>query len=86
VTYSFSNDREYTFDEDVEFNDKRDNRIDKGFTWGAGISGWIKGRIEVGAEVRWYYGIEDIQKPYMRNLNPRYNTTFAIQGGVSYWL
>ena len=86
VTYSFSDDRNYSFDEDVEFNDKRDNRIDKGFTWGAGISGWIMGCIEVGAEVRWYYGIEDIQKPYMRNLNPRYNTTFTIQGGVSYWL
>ncbi len=86
VTYSFSDDREYTFDEDVEFNDNRDNRIDKGFTWGAGISAMIIGRIELGAELRWYYGIDDIQKPYMRNLNPRYNTTIAIQGCVSYWL
>ena len=86
VTYSFSNDRECPFDEDVEFNEKRDNRIDKGFTWGAGISGKILGRIEVGAEVRWFYGTEDIQKPYMLNLNPRYNTTIAIQAGLSYWL
>lgn len=86
VTYSFSNDREYSFDDDVEFNDKRDNRIDKGFTWGAGLSGKIKDRIEVGAEIRWYYGIEDIQKPYMRNLNPRYNTTITFQAVVAYWL
>lgn len=86
VTYSFSNDREYRFDEDVVFNDKRDNRLDKGFTWGAGISGKIINRIELGVEVRWYYGIEDIQKPYMRFLNPRYNTTFAIQAGLNYWL
>ena len=86
VTYSFSNDRECSFDEDVVFNDKRDNRIDMGFTWGAGISGKIIDRIEVGAELRWFYGIEDIQKPYMTNLNPRYNTTMAIQAVVSYWL
>lgn len=86
VTYSFSNDRECSFDEDVEFNDKRDNRIDMGFTWGAGISGKIINRIEVGAELRWFYGIEDIQKPYMTNLNHRYNTTMAIQAVVGYWL
>lgn len=86
VTYSFSNEREYTFDDDVEFNDKRDNRIDKGFTWGAGLSGKIKDRIEVGVEVRWYYGVDDIQKPYMRNLNPRYNTTITFQAVVAYWL
>lgn len=86
VTYSFSNDRECLFDEDIEFSDKRDNRIDKGFTLGAGISGKIINCIELGVEVRWYYGIEDIQKPYMRNLNPRYNTTFAIQAGLNYWL
>ncbi len=86
TTYSFSNDRNYEFDEDWEFNDKRDNRLETGFTWGAGISGMIIGRIEVGADIRWYYSTSDIQKPYMVNLNPRYNTAFAIQAGVSYWL
>ncbi len=85
-TYSFSNERYFDVDEDWEFNDKRDNRIEKGFTWGAGLSGKIIDRIEVGAEIRWYYSITDIQKPYMQNLNPRYNTAFAIQGGLSYWL
>jgi len=86
VTYSFSNERNYSFDEDYVFNDKRDNRIEKGFTWGAGLSGMILGKIEVGAEIRWYYSITDIQKPYMTNLNPRYNTAVAFQAGLSYWL
>ena len=43
-------------------------------------------RIEVGAELRWYYSTTDIQKPYMTNLNPRYNTAVAAQFGISYWL
>ena len=46
----------------------------------------ILGKIEVGAEIRWYYSITDIQKPYMTNLNPRYNTAVAFQAGLSYWL
>lgn len=64
----------------------RDNRLDWGFTYGAGLSTVLFKHLQVGAEIRWYYGMMDIQKPYMQNLNPRYNTTMAIQGGVSYWL
>ena len=86
VTYSFSNEKDNEFDEDVEFNEKRDNRVEYGFTYGGGISGRIRDRIEIGGEVRWYYAVTDIQKPYMRFLNPRYNTTFAVTVGVSYWL
>ena len=86
VTYSFSNEKDNEYDEDVEFNEKRDNRVEYGFTYGGGISGRIRNRIEIGAEVRWYYAVTDIQKPYMRFLNPRYNTTFAVTVGVSYWL
>lgn len=86
TTYSFSNERYYDYDVDVVFSDKRDNRLEYGFTWGAGVSSTIKDRLELGAEVRWYYSVTDIQKPYMTNLNPRYNTTFVIQGGIAFWL
>ncbi len=74
------------FDSDMEFSTVRDNRFDAGLTWGAGLSGIIAKRIEVGVELRWYYGLTDIQKNYMTNLNPRYNTTMVVQGGISYWL
>lgn len=78
-----------TYDVDVDFSSaesmKRDNRQDAGFTYGAGLSGLIMKHIEVGAEIRWYYGVLDIQNEYMTPVNPRYNTTMVIQGGLSYW-
>lgn len=85
TTYSFSSDRLIDFDEDVEFDEVRDNRDDMGFVWGAGLSVFFLNHIELGAEVKWYYGVQDIQKPYSQSLRPRYNTTMAIQGGLSYW-
>ncbi len=85
TTYSFSNDRLIDFDEDVDFDEVRDNRTDAGLVGGVGLSAIILKRLELGAEVKWYYGLLDIQNPYMMNLRPRYNTTMAIQGGLSYW-
>ena len=77
------------YEEEVDFDSPesqvRDNRTDIGLVWGGGISGVIMKRIEVGVEARWYYGLYDIQKDYMAHLNPRYNTTFVLQGGISYW-
>jgi len=43
-------------------------------------------KIDVSVDMHWYYGLTDVQKNYMTNLNPRYNTTRAIQVGISYWL
>ena len=63
---------------------KRDNRDDAGFVYGAGLSTVIAKRFEIGMEVRWYYGVLDTQKDYMAHLNPHYNTTFVMQGGLSY--
>ena len=78
-----------SYDEVVDFDSPeshvRDNRTDIGFVWGGGLSGIVAKRIEIGIEARWYYGIYDIQQQYMAQLNPRYNTTFVVQGGVSYW-
>lgn len=77
------------YDEDVDLDSEESqikfNRKDGGFTYGAGLSGVIAKRIEIGVEARWYYGIYDIQKEYMTFLNPRYNTTFALQAGLSFW-
>lgn len=78
------------YDEDVDLDSEESqikyNRKDGGFTYGAGLSGVIAKRFEIGVEVRWYYGIYDIQKEYMTNLNPRYNTTFVMQAGLNVWL
>lgn len=63
----------------------RDNRTDAGLVWGCGLSGVIAKRFELGVEAKWYYGLLDIQKDYMAHLNPRYNTTFVMQGGLSVW-
>ena len=62
----------------------RDNRFDAGIVYGAGLSAVIAKMFEIGVEVRWYYGLTDTQKDYMAHLNPHYNTTFVMQGGLSY--
>ena len=74
------------FDEPYEFDSRRDNRFDAGLTYGVGIRCSIVHKLDLSAEMRWYYGLTDIQKAYMSNLNPRYNTTRTLQFGVSYWL
>lgn len=70
------------FDEAIEFNPSRDNRFDAGWAYGFGAGFTIK-KIDVSLEARWYYALTDTQKNYMLFLNHRYNTTFALQGGVS---
>ena len=63
---------------------KRDNRLDAGLVYGVGLSTVVKKMLEIGVEVCWYYGVLDTQKDYMAHLNPHYNTTFVMQGGLSY--
>lgn len=79
--------QEYDVEVDLgsEEASRKFNRRDAGLVYGVGLSGVVARRIEVGAELRWYYGVLDIQKEYMANLNPRYNTTFVMQAGVNYW-
>lgn len=78
-----------TYEEDLDFESAesqvRDNRSDFGLVWGGGISTVIKRHLEIGVEAKWFYGLNDVQKPYMAQLNPRYNTTVVFQGGLSYW-
>lgn len=79
---------EYDVDVDLDspLSQRRDNRKDFGYTYGAGLSAIFAKMIELGVEIRWYYGIYDIQKEYMTNLNPRYNTTMVLQAGLNFWL
>ena len=86
VTYLVTNNEDYTFfDEAYTFNDTRDNRFDAGIVFGAALRCAIARKVDISAELRWYYGLTDIQKQYMTNLNPRYNTTRTLQFGISYW-
>ncbi len=73
------------FDEEYKFNDSRDNRFDAGIVYGFAAQCTIVKKVELSAEMRWYYGLTDVQKNYMTNLNPRYNTTRVIQFGAAYW-
>lgn len=79
---------DYEYNERVDFNSSeslvRDNRTELGLTYGAGLSTILFNTVEVGVELRWYYSVTDVQKPYMANLNPHYNTTFVGQLGLSY--
>lgn len=87
VTYLVTGDMDDTFfDEDYTFNDTRDNRFDAGVVYGVALHLTVVKKLDINAELRWYYGLTDVQKQYMHNLNPRYNTTRALQFGLSYWL
>ena len=87
ITHGMNGQSSYMEEVDFESYESqvRDNRTDVGLVWGGSLSGMIKNQFEVSVEVKWYYGLYDIQKDYMAHLNPRYNTTFVLQGGLSYW-
>ena len=83
LLYNDDNATQYT-DETWEFDSRRDNRFDVGLVYGIGVSLNVYDNFVVSAEGRYYYGLTDIQKNYMQNRIPHYNTTLAIQGGISY--
>jgi hypothetical protein len=86
VTYLTTHSEEDTyFDADYTFDEVRDNRFDAGLVFGAAMRCALFKKLDISAEMRWYYGLTDIQKNYMVNLNPRYNTTRTMQVGLSYW-
>ena len=86
VSYLITGNQDDTFfDEEYKFNDSRDNRFDAGIVYGFAAQCTIAKKVELSAEMRWYYGLTDVQKNYMTNLNPRYNTTRVIQFGAAYW-
>ena len=74
----------YTIDEKVDFYDKRDQRWDCGLVGGIGLEYLITDHWAAQAEVRYYYSTTSTTKQYMRNADYRYNSTTAIQLGISY--
>ncbi len=87
VTYLLNGDEESTFfDQPYEFSSERDNRFDAGLLYGAGLRATISKKYELFVEYRTCYGLTDVQKAYMEQLNPRYNTTTILLFGASYCL
>ena len=72
------------YDEGWGFDNTRDNRFDGGLVFGGGAAYTFLQHYEVSAEARYYYGLTDIQKDYMANRIPHYNSTLAVQFGAAY--
>ena len=86
VSYLISGNMDDTyFSDGYSFNKQRDNRFDAGLVYGFGIRYAIARKLDLTAEMRYLYGLTDMQKAYMTDLNPRYNTTKTLQIGVGYW-
>ena len=71
-------------DEDYPFNSIRDNRFDAGLIYGPGMSIACSRFVDINIELLFFYGLTDVQKDYMMQLNPHYNTTTLLQAGVTF--
>lgn len=69
---------------DYQFNSVRDNRFDAGIVAGVGLAIPCSSKIDIDVEMLYYHGLTDVQKVYMREHNPRYNSTVDLNVGVSY--
>ncbi len=72
------------FNAPYEFNKVRDNRFDAGMAYGLGLSFLCWNHFDISFEMHLYYALTDMQKNYMLNMNPRYNTTTTLQLGLAY--
>jgi hypothetical protein len=70
-----------SYDEQVSWNDTRDNRFEAGLLAGLGVQYAITG-CTFYVEGRFNYGLTDLQKDYMLQKIPRINDTITIQAGV----
>ncbi len=73
-----------TFSESVEFDSRKDNRFEAGALLGIGLEYDITDKIGCFVEVRYMYSLTDMQKDYMINQYPRYNSTMLTLAGVMY--
>lgn len=71
----------YAYQESYDFNSKRDNRWEAGLLAGIGLEYAINTTYSLFVEARYFYGLTDLQKNYMVQQIPRYNSTVAIQVG-----
>jgi hypothetical protein len=72
----------YDYNEKYTFDSRRDNRIELGWVAGAGISYAINDKYSIFAEGRMMQSITDMQKNYMINQTPRYNSTYSANLGI----
>ena len=80
----FDNDKVISFDEKVDFYDKRDQRWDCGLVGGVGIEYRLADHWAAQAEARYYYSTTSATKQYMRIADYRYNSTTALQLAINY--
>ncbi|MFI3295570.1 MAG: porin family protein [Rikenellaceae bacterium] len=74
----------YFSGERYEFDSAADNRFDAGLLLGVGAKWNLCDKLSLLGELRMQYGLTDMQKPYMENHFPRYNTTIQLNIGVMY--
>ena len=82
-TNTFSG-RTFDFSEDITLDSERDQRWDFGFVGGAGVEYRFASHWAAQVEMRYYYSTVSTQKDYMRNQDPHYNGTLALQAGIWY--
>jgi opacity protein-like surface antigen len=69
----------------MEWNDKRDQRGDFGYTGGVGLEYKFLPNWAVQIEAVCYYSVVSATKQYMSHVKDyRYHTTLGLQAGVSY--
>jgi opacity protein-like surface antigen len=77
--------RAYDIHETMEWNDKRDQRGDFGYTGGVGLEYKFLPNWAVQIEAVCYYSVVSATKQYMSHVKDyRYHTTLGLQAGVSY--
>jgi hypothetical protein len=69
------------YEEDVPWNDKKDNRFDVALLAGAGAQYSLE-PCTFFVEGRFYYGLTDLEKQYQRNQTPHFNDTIVVSAGV----
>ncbi|MND77072.1 hypothetical protein D3C80_687390 [compost metagenome] len=72
------------FDQKVDFDTRRDRRMQFGLIAGVGMEYRLSPKFKVFTEARYQHNLTDLQKNYMINQIPRYNNTFGVQLGVFY--
>lgn len=71
----------YTYNEQYNFDSRRDRRIELGLLAGVGIQYLLQEKYRFFVEGRYYYGLTDLQKKYMTNQTPRYHDNYGIRIG-----
>lgn len=85
VDYTTLNYTSYQVKGHVDFNDDRDQRWDCGLVGGIGMEYRFAHHWGAQVEVRYYYSTTSVQKQYMSVKDYRYNSTLALQTGISYF-